>query len=109
MKKEEAIKLIDTHTVCFYNEIDSPTLQALHLAIEALSKGEQDLWIEKNSHTYICHNCGFEQAIYGNLNEYRYCPHCGKPKKGYECGWNERLFKNDEYICNTEGYYGRGE
>ena len=36
MKREEAIKLIDTHTVCFYNEIDSPTLQALHLAIEAL-------------------------------------------------------------------------
>ena len=37
MTREEAIKLIDTHTVCFYNEIDSPTLQALHLAIEALS------------------------------------------------------------------------
>jgi hypothetical protein len=37
MTKEEAIKLIDTHTVCFYNEIDSPTLQALHMAIEALS------------------------------------------------------------------------
>ena len=36
MTREEAIKLIDTHTVCFYNEIDSPTLQALHLAIEAL-------------------------------------------------------------------------
>lgn len=38
MTREEAIKLIDTHTVCFYNEIDSPTLQALHLAIEALSE-----------------------------------------------------------------------
>ena len=38
MKREEAIKLIDTHTVCFYNEIDSPTLQALHLAIEALQE-----------------------------------------------------------------------
>ena len=36
MKREKAIKLIDTHTVCFYNEIDSPTLQALHMAIEAL-------------------------------------------------------------------------
>lgn len=40
MTKEEAIKLIDTHTVCFYNEIDSPTLQALHLAIEALHREE---------------------------------------------------------------------
>lgn len=38
MKREEAIKLIDTHTVCFYNEIDSPTLQALHMAIEALKR-----------------------------------------------------------------------
>lgn len=46
MKREEAIKLIDTHTVCFYNEIDSPTLQALHLAIEALSaEAVQGEWI----------------------------------------------------------------
>ena len=26
MTREEAIKLIDTHTVCFYNEIDSHRL-----------------------------------------------------------------------------------
>ena len=45
MKREEAIKLIDTHTVCFYNEIDSPTLQALHLAIEALSAEAVQGWI----------------------------------------------------------------
>lgn len=78
------------HT-CTYRE-------AMETAISALSKEKQDLWIEKNSHTYICHNCGFEQAVYGNLDEYRYCPHCGKPKKGYECGWKERLFENNEYI-----------
>ena len=42
MTREEAIKLIDTHTVCFYNEIDSPTLQALHLAIEALHREEAE-------------------------------------------------------------------
>lgn len=43
MTREEAIKLIDTHTVCFYNEIDSPTLQALHMAIEALSAESETL------------------------------------------------------------------
>lgn len=42
MKREKAIKLIDTHTVCFYNEIDSPTLQALHMAIEALQADAVD-------------------------------------------------------------------
>lgn len=38
-------------------------------------------WIEKNSHTYICDHCGFEQAIYGNLDEYNYCPNCGAKMK----------------------------
>jgi hypothetical protein len=52
MTREEAIKLIDTHTVCFYNEIDSPTLQALHLAIEALKE------VQKHEETFEwCHDC----------------------------------------------------
>ena len=38
-------------------------------------------WIEKNSHTYICNHCGFEQAIYGNLHEYNFCPNCGAKMK----------------------------
>ena len=46
MTREEAIKLIDTHTVCFYNEIDSPTLQALHLAIEALTEPKTIIGID---------------------------------------------------------------
>lgn len=111
MTRKEAIKIleIELNTICKacmhpqevgYCENNCNFKGAMDKAISALSKEEQDLWIEKNSHTYICHNCGFEQAIYGNLDEYRYCPHCGKPKKGYECGWNERLFENDEYINN---------
>lgn len=46
MTREEAIKLIDTHTVCFYNEIDSPTLQALHMAIEALREPKTIIGID---------------------------------------------------------------
>lgn len=54
---------------------DAPTVSADRL------HGE---WIEKNSHTYICDHCGFEQAIYGNLDEYNYCPNCGAKMKGYD-------------------------
>lgn len=50
---------------------DSPTVER-----------EPGEWIEKNSHVYICRECGFEQAIYGNLGEYRYCPHCGARMRG---------------------------
>lgn len=52
MNREEAIKLIDTHTVCFYNEIDSPTLQSLHLAIEALQ--DKPTPCEKCIHAKSC-------------------------------------------------------
>ena len=41
-------------------------------------------WIEKNSHTFICNQCGFEQAIYGTPQGegYFFCPHCGAIMKG---------------------------
>lgn len=37
----------------------------------------QGEWIRKNYHTYICNQCGYEEAIYGNVEEYRFCSHCG--------------------------------
>jgi len=68
MTREEAIKLIDTHTVCFYNEIDSPTLQALHLAIEALQqqpvldKIRAEI-LENSIEDYKYHGCGTDELI----------------------------------------------
>jgi Zn finger protein HypA/HybF involved in hydrogenase expression len=82
MKREEAIKLIDTHTVCFYNEIDSPTLQALHLAIEALSaEAVQGEWIDVENEPYCeCSVCG---SYIDNLDDdYAFCPRCGAKMKG---------------------------
>ena len=99
MTREEAIEILTDIKRIRSNKIT----EACNIAISALYEEEQDLWIEKNSHTYICHNCGFEQAIYGNLEEYKYCPHCGKPKKGYECGWRERLFC-DMFTESAEAY-----
>lgn len=43
-------------------------------------------WHEKNGHTYICGDCGFEQAIYGNINEYNCCPRCGVYKEYVDYG-----------------------
>ena len=43
-------------------------------------------WHEKNSNTYICGDCGFEQAIYGNINEYNCCPRCGVYKEYVDYG-----------------------
>jgi len=47
---------------------------------------EPRTWHEKNSHTYICGDCGFEQAIYGNINEYNCCPRCGIYKEYVDFG-----------------------
>lgn len=78
MTREEAIKLIDTHTVCFYNEIDSPTLQALHLAIEALQFAEHfDLLKEFQSLQEVvhCRDCKYlnRKEAYGD--EWKECTH----------------------------------
>lgn len=63
--------------------IDTSKVQALRVAIEALQADRpHGEWIEKNSHTYICDHCGFEQAIYGNLYEYNFCPNCGADMRG---------------------------
>ena len=43
-------------------------------------------WHEKNGHTYICGDCGFEQAIYGNIDEYNCCPRCGVYKEYVDYG-----------------------
>lgn len=43
-------------------------------------------WHEKNDHTYICGDCGFEQAIYGNIDEYNCCPRCGIYKEYVDYG-----------------------
>lgn len=47
---------------------------------------EPKTWHEKNGHTYICGACGFEQAIYGNINEYNCCPRCGVYKEYVDYG-----------------------
>lgn len=47
---------------------------------------EPKTWHEKNGHTYICGDCGFEQAIYGNINEYNCCPRCGIYKEYVDYG-----------------------
>ena len=44
-------------------------------------------WIEKNSHTYLCDKCGFEQDIWFNLSEYRYCPRCGVEMEWVDRGY----------------------
>lgn len=79
MTREEAIKLIDTHTVCFYNEIDSPTLQALHLAIEALQTDSVQV--------VRCKDCQYRKKIgtlyYCDLDEYNV-------KDTDFCSWGER-------------------
>jgi PHP family Zn ribbon phosphoesterase len=86
MTREEAIKLIDTHTVCFYNEIDSPTLQALHLAIEALQDRPKGEWIKKQVFNpeldkYVplieCSVCGYEPYFGGSESKFNYCANCG--------------------------------
>ena len=90
MKREEAIKLIDTHTVCFYNEIDSPTLQALHMAISALSaEAVQGEWIESEDwngdNYYDCSVCGESFVLCDgtpSMNLYHFCPNCGARMKG---------------------------
>jgi uncharacterized paraquat-inducible protein A len=88
MTREEAIKLIDNHTVCFYNEIDSPTLQALHMAIEALSaerpKGEwqkvdEQPYFRKHFDNVCCSVCHYK-----GMKKYNYCPNCGARMKGGE-------------------------
>lgn len=76
MKREEAIKLIDTHTVCFYNEIDSPTLQALHLAIEALQQ-------------ITCKDCRHKYEE-GDCTHY------------YWCRLHDRPVDDDNYCCWAE-------
>ena len=92
MKREEAIKLIDTHTVCFYNEIDSPTLQALHMAIEALSadrpRGEWT-YLHGSIGSYMTISCPFCGTTFNDVAEweYNYCPSCGaKMRKGGDSG-----------------------
>ena len=60
--------------------------ESLDIAIEALQDRSTGKWVEKNSHTYICSDCGFEQAIYGNINEYNYCPRCGVYKEYVDYG-----------------------
>lgn len=89
MTREEAIKLIDTHTVCFYNEIDSPTLQALHLAIEALSADtSSDLISRANAIRWVKTEC----------NQY------GKPTLDYDSGLKviEHLKKMPSELPSTE-------
>ena len=78
MTREEAIKLIDTHTVCFYNEIDSPTLQALHLAIEALQT--------EPVHCEECKYLGIKDFVYG------YCKKnmVGEVQPDEYCSYGER-------------------
>ena len=93
MTREEAIKLIDTHTVCFYNEIDSPTLQALHLAIEALQDRPKGEWIKKQVFNpeldkYVplieCSVCGYNPYYGGSEPKFNYCANCGADMRGGE-------------------------
>lgn len=44
-------------------------------------------WIEKNSHTYLCDKCGFEQDIWDNLREYKFCPRCGTNMEWLDRGY----------------------
>ena len=98
MTREEAIKLIDTHTVCFYNEIDSPTLQALHMAIEALTNVQnmhKGKWIKKQVFNpeldkYVpfieCSVCGYEPYYGGSESKFNYCANCGAAMRGDNIG-----------------------
>lgn len=62
--REEAIQILSTRdahgVLCGYT---SGVTEALDMAIEALQDRSTGEWVEKNSHTYICSDCGFEQAI----------------------------------------------
>lgn len=101
MTKEEAIKLIDTHTVCFYNEIDSPTLQALHLAIEALTEPKTIIGIDipygsdKGIATVFKGN---EKMVLEEVKEIMSVVRCK------DCRWYEPKYKDKEYDC-PQGLY----
>ena len=54
-------------------------LEALGVATfdELMDSERTGEWIRKNYHTYICNQCGYEESIYGNVDDYRFCSHCG--------------------------------
>lgn len=104
MKKEEAIKLIDTHTVCFYNEIDSPTLQALHLAIEALSA---DTVSRETYHNLVTASNDIDRALReyqdkeenGEFVSVVRCKDC-RHRDLFSCPLADNDFQKDEDFCS---------
>lgn len=87
--KKDAIKTVSLEIAIKFCVSSNDAREIATHALSALPLVEvvQSEWIEKNSHTYICSNCGFEQPIYGNLYEYNFCPRCMARMKGGENKW----------------------
>ena len=83
------IDLYSIHLDAFEVAIEALSADAVHIEVyrdlyekyvelkHASAETVQGEWIRKNYHTYICNQCGYEEAIYGNVEEYRFCSHCG--------------------------------